>query len=184
MKSDRLGLIHKDQRAVTLVELMIAIALAGIVTAGITMMVSNVFAASVRTSNHMTAVRQVQSAEYWLSRDVRQASPSDIDLAPLNGQFLVLTWSEWDDEGEGLRVVKAEYTLEGESLRRTLSLEDLEDPGEFRPPHSDTIIAEHMNPIDPYWDEEDETRVLVFVVTATVGDTDVTMPFKVKPRLG
>ena len=58
----RLRMIQRDQRGLTLVELLIAILLAGIVTSGITMTIFQVFNINSRNSNHMIAIRQVQNA--------------------------------------------------------------------------------------------------------------------------
>ena len=167
MIAGRLGLIHKDQWGLTLVELMIAIALAGIVTAGITMTFAHVFSGSTRTSNHMTAVRQVQSAGYWVSQDALQAQNVTPDAGP-SGFPLTLTW-EWD--GTTNKVV---YTIEDSKLQRTRSVDGVStDTG---------VIAQYIDP-DPeetkcVWDG----KGLTFTVTTTVGGQSETRVYEVKPR--
>ena len=74
--------LNKDQRGLTLVELLIAILLTGLITGGITMTIFQVFNLNTRTSNHMTAVRQVQHAGFWVSPDVQMAQPEKIDDNP------------------------------------------------------------------------------------------------------
>ena len=87
-------LIHKNQRGFTLIELLVAIAITGLITGGITMTIFQVFSGNTRTSNHMTAVRQVQNAGYWVSHDAQMAQ--SVVITGLSGLPLTLTWTEWD----------------------------------------------------------------------------------------
>ena len=166
MRLDRLGLIRKDQRGLTLVELMIAIALAGIVTAGITMLISNVFATSARTSNHMTAVRQVQSAGYWVSKDALQAQNVTPDGGD-SGFPLTLTW-EW--EGTKNEVT---YTITADNkLQRTRSVGGVVT--------NTGVIAQFIDSAKT--EVELVGGVLRFKVTATVGGQSETRVYEVEPR--
>ncbi len=175
MRLDRLGSIRKDQRGLTLVELMIAIALAGIVTAGITMTVAHLFSGSTRTSNHMTAIRQVQSAGYWVSQDALQAQEEPVIGENPATNFLTLTWTD-SATGNNTTVI---YTLvdmpSGEStrLQRRRSVEGVPTV---------TYVAQYIDPGETScsWNA---TR-LVFRVTANVGGQSETRVYEVKPRPG
>ena len=110
----RLGLINKDQRGFSLTELMLTFLIAGIITGGITMTIFSVINGNIRTSNHMTAVRQVQNAGYWVSRDAQMAQQDPVILT--NGgelKSITLTWTDWDGT-----VHTITYTLEGTELWR------------------------------------------------------------------
>jgi len=158
---------------------MIAIALAGIVTAGITMMVSNVFAASVRTSNHMTAVRQVQHAGKQVSQDVLMAGTVDT-----KSHFLKLTWTEpvTPDLHEVI------YTLvnmpSGEFKR--LQLEHYHYIDSILHSTTSTTMAEYIDPdgtgCTPEVDALPKGGILTFTVTANVGGQSETRVYEVKPR--
>jgi prepilin-type N-terminal cleavage/methylation domain-containing protein len=166
-KTNGFGLMHEDQRGITLLELVIAIALAGIVTAGVTMMIFNVFGESTRTSNQRIALSQVQSAGYWIRYDALQARDVDTET-----DFLKLNWV--DINGISHEVI---YTLDGGGrLRRTYAIDS--------ETQSDTVVAEHINPSGTYPQWDPDSRVLTTTVTATVGETDVSMTYEVKPRLG
>jgi len=113
-------LFHKNQMGFTLTELMLAIAIAGIITGGITTTIFSVVNGSARTSNHMTAVRQVQNAGYWVSRDTQMAQ--SVTLSASSGFPLILAWTDWDGKSN-----TAVYSLENMSvgtlkqLKRTFS---------------------------------------------------------------
>jgi prepilin-type N-terminal cleavage/methylation domain-containing protein len=139
MTFPRLGLINKNQKGFTLVELMIAIAISSVITGGITMTIFQVIIGSARTNNHMIAVRQAQNAGYWVSHDGQMAQSINIGSDPLGGGFpLVLTWTDW----EGNRY-KVTYTIivAPPQLERSLSINDGEP--------TNTIVAQYIVPGEP-----------------------------------
>jgi len=156
----RLGLFNKNQRGVTLIELIIAIAIAAIITGGITMTIFQVFTGNARSTNHMLAVKQVQNAGYWISRDAQMARlvvPAvDADGFPLN-----VTWSEWDTS-----LHEVTYTLlENGKLKRSYWVNGV-GPSEM-------LVAQHIDSTlkggEPQTNCEFDDGVLVLTVTATVG---------------
>jgi len=171
----RLGVIQRDQRGLTLVELLIAILLAGIVTSGITMTIFQVFNMNSRTSNHMIAIRQVQHAGKQVSQDLLQAQHIDTEDNPDTPELLTLNWTDWDDAQHEIV-----YTLEDMSSgefdilwRRhyvNLSLD------------STTKVAEYIDP--------DQTSCVPaggafsFTVTANVSGQSETRVYEVMPRAG
>jgi prepilin-type N-terminal cleavage/methylation domain-containing protein len=106
MMFPRLGLINKNQKGFTLIELMVAIAISSVITGGITMTIFQVIIGSARTNNHMIAVRQAQNAGYWVSHDAQMAQ--SVTLGASSGFPLTLTWTDWDDN----EVHQVAYTLE------------------------------------------------------------------------
>lgn len=102
----RLGLINRNQMGFTLMELLIAIAISGVITGGITMTVFQVVTGNFRASNHMTAVRQVQDAGFSVSRNAQMAQ--SVTLGASSGFPLTLSWTDWDTNN----VHRVVYTLE------------------------------------------------------------------------
>jgi len=168
----RLGLINKDQRGFSLTELMLAFLIAGIITAGITTTIFSVVNGSARTSNHMTAVRQVQNAGYCVSRDAQMAQPQKVVAS--GALPFTLKWTDWDKNNH-----EVVYSLADNKLQRSHSINGgLAETG---------IIAEFINP-DPAMTGCDFTDgKLTFTVTATVGagsryEQSETRVYEVVPR--
>ena len=166
----RFSFLHKNQRGLTLVELLIAILLAGIVTAGITITIGHMFAWTTRTNNHMTAVRQVQSAGYWVSRDVLQSQPSKI-VSAANGEFLRLGWVDSDN----LDIVVL-YVIEDAKLKRSYTVDGTT---------TSTYIAQFIDPDQTSFDIDGSKYI--FTVRANVGAGSVherteTRQYHIDPR--
>lgn len=136
MISHRLGLLNKNQRGFTLVEVIIVLAIIGIVIGAATMTIVQVINGSSSTSNHMIAIRQVQNAGYWVSRDVQMAQ----SVAPAldsDGFPLTLTWT--DRDGDDHQVVYSLVDMPGglAKLQRSHSVNGTTATG---------IMAEFIDP--------------------------------------
>jgi len=162
----RLGLINKNQRGVTLMGIIVAVAITGIIAGAVTTTIFQVFSGNTRTSNHMTAVKQVQNAGYWISHDTQMAKgvePADeSDDDPDGTRFpLTLTWIDWDGT-----LNEVTYTIVDSELKRSHSINGNTEV---------SITAQYIDvTIDPdtgkpktncYKDGE----MLIFTVTATLG---------------
>jgi len=165
--------LKKDQRGLTIIELIIAIAITGLITWGITLTIFQVFDINTRSANRMAAISQLQNAGLWVSNDAQMAN--NVSTEP---EFLQLTWIDWETSDSHA----VNYTLEAMSsgefkkLQRSHSV----NGGNSTPTH----IAEYIDP-DPektscVWDGE----WLTFTVTATVGGESETRIYEVTPRSG
>ena len=176
MRADILRSAYRSQRGLTLVELMIAIALFGILAGSITMAFSHVFVHSTRASSQMTAVRQVQSAGYWVSQDALQArvvDPTEGSGFPLNLTIPYRVGEGQESEEKDRTVV---YQVVDGNLQRTSQDHD-SDP-------VTTIIAEHITAAD-FTEDSDQPGVYIFTVSATTtGGSPVERDYKIEPRPG
>lgn len=96
MNFRRLVLTHRNEKGITLVELLVAMLVTGIITASITATVWQVFTINSRSLNHMTAVRQVQSAGYWVSQDALMAQTVNTENLSGPQDIVQLSWTDWD----------------------------------------------------------------------------------------
>lgn len=165
--------IHRDQRGFSLVELIIVIGLTGLITAAITMTVFQVFNINTRTANRLAAVSQVQHAGKIVSEDILEARPGTIIPDPEGEQLLILTLSATN--------VTVTYTLDDDGVLWRSEPVDGGDPILTR-------VAEYIDSsptnTDCYWDDGASGSVLIFMVTAAVGDESETRIYRVQPRPG
>jgi prepilin-type N-terminal cleavage/methylation domain-containing protein len=177
MITARLKSLVREQRGFTLIELLIAVAITALVTGAIATTIYQVITGNAQSSNHITAVRQVQNAGYWITRDGQQAqviddSPSGAD------EFLILTWNNWT-EGEDHQVT---YTIVGNDLRRRIVVVNLATGNTI----SDTefIVARFVDTGNT--SVTLNGNVLALTVTATVSDfprvVSETREYQIVPR--
>lgn len=150
----RLGLINKDQRGFTLVGWLMAIAVAGVISGGITMTIFQVFDQNARSTAHMTAVKQVEHAVHWISRDAQMAQT--VETTDPDGFPLILSWVEWDNTENVVT-----YSIVGDELKRSHSV------GGGAP--SETRVASYINSDPDVTNCAFADGVLTFEITATVG---------------
>jgi len=179
MMFHRLKSINKDQKGFTLLELLLALLIGALIASGITAAIFQVVVGSARTNNHMIAVRQVQSAGYWVSRDAQMAQPQYVTVGAASGFPLTLSWIDSDSKTN-----QAIYSLENMSkgtlkqLQRTFS-----KTGETT---KTGIMAQFIDPASTScaW----SNGVLTLNVTATVGPSSQrqseTRVYEIVPRPG
>ena len=175
LKQMKMKKLKKDQRGITLIELVIAIAITGIITAAITMAVFQVFTMNTRTSNRMAAVSQVQHAGKVVSEDILMAQIVDTE-----SEFLKLTWTDWATN----YTHEVIYTLEAmpSGLFKILQREHYINSVLS----STTKVAEYIDPAETSCipDPDPDGDAFIFTVTATVGEQSETRVYEVKPRPG
>ena len=177
--------LKKGEKGFTMVELLIAILLTGIVATAITGTILYVLNVNFSTANRMTAVRQVRNVGFWISPDVQMAQCVEPGGSP--GFPLTLTWKDLatNDTHE------VTYTLEN---MPSGDFKRLQREHIGPDPPSITIVAEYIDPAetscvwdcgcDCFWNCDWDDAWLTFEVTATVGGQSETRVYEVKPRPG
>jgi len=90
--------MKRGERGFALVEILVVMAIVAIIGGAANMATSQVITGTRRSNDHMTAIRQVQNAGYWISNDTLMADNVVIDIDPETPEFLVLNWTEWDED--------------------------------------------------------------------------------------
>jgi len=167
-KPSMLRRLEGKQKGFTLLELLLVIALTGIITAAASMAIHQVLTGTTLGNDLNTAVNQVRTASYWIERDALMAQ-TVVAVAP--GSPLILTWT--DSSGADHEITYTLVDVSGSELKELWRDFDGQQ----------AVIAQYIKPTqtgvpDCYWDGE----VLTGNVTAQVGDETETRTFQVKPR--
>jgi prepilin-type N-terminal cleavage/methylation domain-containing protein len=175
--------ITKNQAGLTLIELMIALAITGIVTAAVTMLTFQVLDSQARANNHMDAINRVQNAGRLISQDASMAQvvlrTNDDDGFPLT-----LTWTDWADN----EVHNVVYSIDNNQLLREYYVGDVDGSPDNSYPLQYVIGAQPDNPTVPvtYCQRDPTTNELTFTLTAIAGigsqQVSETRQYKTIPR--
>lgn len=173
----RLKAIIKKQAGLTFIELIIVLAIAGIITASSTMIVFQIFDGEAHANNHLDAISRVQNAGREISRDASMAQaiipPEEGDA---DGLPLTMVWTEWDSNAEH----QAQYFIEDNVLKRRHYLNGEE---------TETYTFEYIISIDPDTEElvtffDHDTFTFTLTATAGIGSQRVseTREYRTVPR--
>jgi type II secretory pathway pseudopilin PulG len=190
MTFHRLGLVNKNQMGFTLGELMLAFVISGVITGGVTMTMFQVFEGNIRASNHMTAVRQVQNAGYWVSHDAQMAQNVEVGA----GSLFTLSWIGWEyDCGHpqhytGIDTYDVWYTYDGASDKiwrhQKITTNKYDDDGHHVAgpivSESSSFIAEHVTTTPAVAMNGNRLSV---TITASVGEAEEERTYEIRPRV-
>ena len=166
--------LKTTEKGFTLVELLVALSIAAFVTAAASMTIITMMRLTPKTNNWAIALRQVQDAGYWISRDVMM---SDTVIPGTGDTFLTLRVPEWDS---GLvKVVNKDIVYQFETLSGQRWLTRTHSTG------GKTAIAQYISePIQYEYDpDSDEPYTLTFTIEATSGNVPVIKQYKATQRV-
>jgi len=163
--------ILKIQAGFTLIEVMIAVAIMGIIGTGIMAVISQTIKENVRNRGQMTAIQQVENAGYWVTRDTQMSQTVSPDTADSSGFPLLLEWEEWDGDE-----YKVTYSLIGGELQRSL-VKNAETAVQ-------TIVARSVNAGSTLTKCDYTGSRLNFTITASTDGVSETRTYSIKNRPG
>ncbi len=125
-----LGGINRNQRGFTLIEVLAAVAITGLIGAGSAMAANQVMNVNALSTNHVLAVKQVENAVYWIGRDVRMAQI--VQPGGGSGFPLTISWTEWNNTTH-----QVTYVINNGDLQRSNSINGT--------PQLQMVVARYIN---------------------------------------
>ena len=131
--------VKNSQRGFTLIEILLVIAVSGMVAGGIVTTIFQTFSITRWSTTQITALENIKSAAYRVSQDVRMAKTTrywngtsyvDLTSTPVNN--LALDWTSWLDTGGTVNDIyyRCKYVLSGTKIQRSYGVYD---PGTTTP---------------------------------------------------
>ncbi len=170
-----LAKLSRRQKGFTLIELIVALAIASAIGVAITMTAHNMITIPAMSNDSNTAINQVRNAVNWINQDVQGANT--VNATPIAPGFFSISLQEWDSVTGNWSVHNITYSLEPVGTGPKELWRDY-DSGTTR-----NLIAQFIDPDNTNcsWDTDDND-MLTITITATVGDETKTRTFQVKPR--
>ena len=94
MKTRKFLAFFNKQAGFTLIELLVVVAILGMLTVAINAGIIQTIRVGARSSDYVTAIKQVENAMQWLAKDIPQAQT--VKLGKESGFPIRLAWTEWD----------------------------------------------------------------------------------------
>jgi prepilin-type N-terminal cleavage/methylation domain-containing protein len=164
------GLI--SQEGFTILEILIVVAIMGVMGAGATAVLSQTYTENGRVASAMQVIEEVENTGYWINHDALMAQ--SVTQGTNSGFPLELNWQDIDGY-----LTKIIYAISGNNLQRSLTKTTIE--GTLLKSEQSTIASN----IDSFASRTNclyTGGVLNFQATSTIGTSSQTRNFRIKPR--
>jgi len=151
----RLKAFHKKQAGFTLIEMLVAMVITGLISLGASVSTTQVLNQTIHNNDYTTASHNAMNALHWISRDALMAQTVNGTTGFPATQSLSLGWQGWDND-----TYSVNYTLTNGQLRRIFS------DGVNT---TTTLVAENINPNQNLTYCISGNGTLTINITASVG---------------
>ena len=148
-------LLHRNESGFTLIEIMVSLAISGLICLGATMSSAQVLNVTSRNNNYTAASRNAMNAVYWIGRDAQMAQAISGVAGFPGTSALSLSWLEWDNSSHNVT-----YSLQNGRLLRTYVV-DGQSTG--------TLAAEYINANANMTYCTSGNGTLILTITSSVG---------------
>ncbi len=143
-----------NQKAFTIIELLIGIAVIGILAPVLGLSIVHMTNVNASASNQMLAVKQVERAVYWISRDTQMAQ--SIQTGGGSGFPLNLYWKSWDSTSTNVT-----YSIQDDEIIRSYSINGAEP--------TDMVVGQYIDVDEEATNCQYDDIALTFKITVTTG---------------
>lgn len=147
---------NKNRAGFTLIEMIAAITITGLIAMGASLATGQVLNQTTRNNDYTTASRNAMNALHWISRDALMAQTINGTAGFPLTQALSMKWTGWDNSS-----FTANYTVTNGQLRRIYS-----DGTQV----TTTVIAEDINPAAGMTGCVSYNGTLTITITSSVGE--------------
>ena len=170
----------RNERGFALIELMIATAIVALIASAASMATFRIITDTERSNNHMTAVRQVQNAGFWISRDAMMAQDIDTDDDPetTDVEFITFDWGDWET-GDTHKIIYTFHDM-ADGLKRLKRQHVIRDNDNVEIGNTATLVAEYIADSTSF---SKQNGVWKLSVEARLGTEAETRGYEIIPRV-
>jgi prepilin-type N-terminal cleavage/methylation domain-containing protein len=178
---NKLSFPYLGHRGMTLVELLIALAIGSMLAAGALAVLNQLFVLIPKAENGMLAIRQAQSAGYWIDRD----GVSGQVITPSPGLFtlstatpLVISSVNWNSDNTTVTYfVDTNHKLQRQEVVKNKSGVTISSVQSQAADSISSITAKYDYP-----NPGDSRKILTVTIIAQVWNSTETRVYKISPR--
>lgn len=171
-----------DEKGFSLIEVLVVVAILGAIMGVMAMTINTIPKVSGESNDRALALRQVQNAGYWISRDTQMAQSVIADNLT-SPKFLIFKWTEWDIGGTESIYHAVTYNLEDMPGGMKKLMRNHQDS---LMPEEEILIAEYIyyNPGDAETTEviDYQNPALEVRITAIYGDATISRDYEASRR--
>ena len=156
------------QSGITLVEILIAMAIVGLLGAGSASMIVQTFQQNSRATQATKNIAQVENVAYWLNKDALMTQ----SIVPAAGSGFPLQLG-WQDQSDNVTI--ATYSISGTDLRRVTTVDGIVS--------EQTVLASQINPDPALTNCSYADGVLTYHLATTSGTNTQTRTYQTKIRI-
>lgn len=166
--------LKKGEKGYTLIEMLVGLSIAALVVGAAAATTQTMLRLSPQNSEWAIALRQVQDAGYWISRDVMMSQT--IEVGDKNPTFLTLTQPQINSTD---RTVDYQFQNMSGGLKRLMRVATADNT-------TTMLVAEYIssdNTTAIYSENCTDNCTLTFTITAISGNTAVTREYETAQRI-
>jgi prepilin-type N-terminal cleavage/methylation domain-containing protein len=179
----RLKQLNKQQGGFTLIELIVGVVLASMISIAVAMTMGLIFKVNASSSHRVDAIRQVQNAGMWITQDVQMAQTITIG----GSHFLEVLWTDWDSTK--YRVYYGYDTVVTNDLVRKYYVKHIVDTDYVLT--SQTVVAHYIDIGSANTNIIESGKVYILTITAKISGLSAngqpvieTRTYEILPRIG